>query len=85
MDQERRLQLYLEHVTTIKVPFSLQELKDKKMDTKNLDSICDNELGPNMLSQCFSAKFVDSENQPILFYFGNRISGEHGVSLIKIL
>jgi lipoate synthase len=63
----------MKHVTTIKVPFSLEEMK-KEMDPKKLDKICDEELGPNILAQCFSAKYVDSDDKPILFYFGNRIT-----------
>ena len=43
------------------------------VDTKALESICDNELGENAPAQCISGKYVDANQKPILYYFGNRI------------
>ena len=58
----------MENVTTIKVPFILEDMETNE-DT--LQGICDNELAQKP-AQCFSAKFVDKNNSPILFYFGFR-------------
>jgi hypothetical protein len=43
-----------------------------------LEDICDNELGPKQNAQCISAKFVDIDGEPILFYFGSRIIEKEG-------
>ena len=70
--KQKKLQYYLQQVTTIQVPYTLEELKNIK-DEKALESICDQDLGPNVPSQCISAKFVDADSEPILFYFGQRV------------
>lgn len=52
----------------------------------SLDSICDNKLA-DISPQCFSAKYVDKNNKPILFYFGFRPkepNHRYGVSIIII-
>jgi hypothetical protein len=67
---DKRLVYYLQHVTTIEVPFALEDMH-KDMHNKSLDSICDNDLA-DISPQCFSAKFVDKNKNPILFYFGFR-------------
>ena len=82
--QSMRLKYYLQHVTTIQVPFTLEEMKTN-VDTKALESICDNELGKNAPAQCISGKYVDANKKPILCYFGNRIrepKHKSGVSLL---
>ena len=76
---QKLLERYIENVTTIQVPFTLEDLK-KKEDDESLNHICDHELGPNTVAQCMSARFVDANDEPILFYFGKRISNTPGVS-----
>jgi len=77
--QRKALGKYIENVTTIQVPFTLEDLK-KTEDDETLNHICDHDLGPNTPAQCMSAKFVDANNEPILFYFGKRIADEPKVS-----
>jgi hypothetical protein len=82
-DQEflkRKLEYFLDNVTTIKVPFALDEMKED-MYKESLESICDNELAQKS-PQCFSAKFVDKDDLPILFYFGWRNTEQNEVGLI---
>lgn len=67
---QRRLAYFRENVTTIKVPFALE---DMEKDVGKLESICDVDLAQKS-PQCFSAKFVDKNNKPILFYFGSRVA-----------
>ena len=43
------------------------------VDTKALESICDNKLGENAPAQSISGKYVDDNQKPIPYYFGNRI------------
>jgi hypothetical protein len=48
-----------------------------------MEKVCEEKLGPNVAGQCMSAQFIDSEGEPILFYFGDRIllpEGQGGVS-----
>ena len=81
--QNNRLQYFLKYVTTIQVPFTLEKMKEN-VDTGALESICENELGPDTPAQCILAGFVDANRKPILFYFGARIRGpdnELGVSI----
>ena len=59
----------MQNVTTIRVPFALEEMSED-MHEKSLDSICDDLADKS--PQCFSAKFVDRNEETILFYFGLR-------------
>jgi hypothetical protein len=80
-----RIKHYIQFVTTVQVPFTLKEME--RVDVQELQRICDKELGDTAPSQCISARFVDSENMPILFYFGKRIkdiSKKVGVSFYFI-
>jgi hypothetical protein len=64
----------MQHVTTIKVPFALDEMRDsaENIFDESLESICDRLQVADISPQCFSAKFIDENNEPILFYFGFR-------------
>jgi len=66
---EKRLRNLMQNVTTIKVPFALDEMTED-MHKKPLESICNDLAGKS--PQCFSAKFIDKNNEVILFYFGLR-------------
>jgi hypothetical protein len=82
--EARHLQRYMQEVTKINLPFTLGSLEDKKKHSiKEMERVCQDHLGPNQPAQCMSAQFVDSEGQPVLFYFGDRIwlaEGESPVS-----
>lgn len=70
-----RAEKYKEFVQVIRVPFTLGSLEKKTLSGKDkeiLENICDNDLGPQQEAQCISAKFVDKDGKPILFYFGSR-------------
>jgi hypothetical protein len=69
-NKRNKLTYYSEYAPTIKVPFALGDMKED-MHEETLESICDVELAEQS-PQCFSAKFVDKDDQPILFYFGFR-------------
>lgn len=75
-----RAKKYIEFVQVIRVPFSLGSLERTltKDEKKDLEDICNNELGPDQDAQCISAKFVDIDGEPILFYFGSRIIKKEG-------
>jgi hypothetical protein len=75
-----RAEKYKEFVQVIRVPFSLGSLEEAltKEEKDELEDICDNELGPRQEAQCISAKFVDVDGEPILFYFGNRVIEKNG-------
>lgn len=75
-----RAQKYRDFVQVIRMPFTLDSLKKplKKAEKEKLEDICDNELGPEQDAQCISAKFVDENGEPILFYFGRRIVEKEG-------
>ena len=76
-----RAEKYKEFVQVIRVPFSLDSLQEKTLSDKEkqiLEDICDNDLGPQQEAQCMSAKFVDKDGKPILFYFGSRIIRKEG-------
>jgi hypothetical protein len=66
---ERRTQQLVQNVTTIKVPFALEDMNAKMCGGKPLEQICNEDLA-DISPQCFSAKFIDSNNKTILFYFG---------------
>lgn len=70
---ERRLQYYKDSIPTIRLPFALEDLNDDKAE---LEDICNHELGYWQSPQCFSAKFVDVNLKPVLFYFGFRRQDE---------
>jgi len=82
--EAKHLQRYMQEVTKIHLPFTLGSLEDKqKHSIKEMGRVCQEDLGPNQPGQCMSAQFVDSEGQPVLFYFGDRIwlaEGESPVS-----
>jgi hypothetical protein len=65
---QKRLQYYKENVPTIKLSFSLENMLE---DKDKLEDICNDELKFKS-PQCFSAKFVDINDRPVLFYFGLR-------------
>ena len=69
---EKHLKAYIQQVTKIKLPFTLKSLQ-MNQERDDLETVCQEKLGPNMPAQCMSAQFVDSEDEPILFYFGDRI------------
>jgi hypothetical protein len=82
---EKKLKYFQQHITTIKVPFALDEMHEDMFD-ESLESICDNQLA-DISPQCFSARFIDKNNEPILFYFGFRhpeAKHRYGVGLIFI-
>ena len=66
---ENRLLNLMQNVTTIKVPFALEEMTED-MCGKPLETVCDDLASKS--PQCFSAKFIDKNKQTILFYFGQR-------------
>ena len=66
---EKRLARLMKEVTTIRVPFTLEDMTQDMFKAKSLDDIC-KDLEDYQHSQCFSAKFVDANEQTILFYFG---------------
>jgi hypothetical protein len=67
---------FKENVATIKVPFVLEDMEG---DLKTLEWICENDLAQKS-PQCISAKFVDKNDNPILFYFGFRKVEKKGKS-----
>lgn len=73
-----RVEKYKEFVQVIRVPFTLDSLSKPliKVEKEKLEEICDNELGPGQDAQCISAKFVDKDGKPILYYFGCRVIEE---------
>jgi hypothetical protein len=62
-------------VQVIRVPFTLASLQKplKERDREELEVICREDLGPQQDPQCISAKFIDKDGKPILFYFGCRV------------
>ena len=76
----KHLETYMQQVTKIKLPFTLGSLEAKKKDmVDEMERKCAEELGPNKAGQSLSAQFIDSEGEPVLFYFGDRILlGEGG-------
>ena len=66
----RRMSYFEENVTIIKVPFTLEDM-DKNVCYEDLETICNSDLA-QVSPQCFSAKFIDKNDEPILFYFGFR-------------
>lgn len=75
-----RAEKYKDFVQVIRVPLTLERLQKPLTNTKKkkLEDICNNELGPTQDAQCISAKFVDKNGEPILFYFGHRIVEKEG-------
>lgn len=67
-----RYQKFIGFVQVIRVPFTLSSLQ-KPLKEKELEVICREDLGPQQDPQCISAKFIDKEGKPILFYFGCRV------------
>lgn len=65
---ENWAQEVVQNVTVIKADFALEDMNED-MCGKTLEEICDEDLA-NKSPQCFSAKFIDSNNKTILFYFG---------------
>jgi hypothetical protein len=59
---------FKENVTTIKVPFLLEDMSE---DLEAMENTCDIALA-QYSPQCLSAKFVDLNDNPILVYFGLR-------------
>ena len=60
--------------TLIKVSFTLKDI-DKNICYEDLETICNSDLA-QISPQCFSAKFVDVNLKPVLFYFGFRREDE---------
>lgn len=75
-----RAEKFKEFVQVIRVPFKLDSLKKPltQREKEELEEICENELGPEQDAQCISAKFVDEDGEPILFYFGFRMAEKNG-------
>ena len=83
---EGHLGNYMQEVTQIQLPFTLASLGEQaNQNKKEMEKVCEESLGANQPGQCMSAEFIDSEGQPVLFYFGDRIvlrKGESRVSKI---
>lgn len=81
---ERKLKHYIREVTTIKVPFALEDMKED-VDIEGLESTC--KKLESVDPQCLSARFVDKNGEPVFYYFGKRIKktdGKPGVRLYLI-
>lgn len=74
----KRFKKYVQQVTTIKLPFTFESLQQTAEDISQLEKICEDTLGPDRTPQCMSARFVDSEGKPILYYFGDRLELPEG-------
>ena len=59
----------MQNVTTIEVPFTLEQMH-KDMFDEPLESVCDDLADKS--PQCFTTKFIDKNKKTILFYFGLR-------------
>lgn len=84
--RDKHLQMYLQQATKIQLPLSFKELQ-KKHSIKEMEEICRKELGADQPAQCMSAQFIDSNQQPVLFYFGDRVllpRDQSGVRLLLI-
>lgn len=71
---ERRIRNFLEYADKFRVDFTLQNLVDglAKTNVAKMERICDQELGPNQPSRCFSAKYYTKDDEPLFFYLGER-------------
>ncbi|KAF8958777.1 hypothetical protein BDZ97DRAFT_1923398 [Flammula alnicola] len=70
-------QKYKEQAQVIRAPFTRRSLQ-KNADVAHLQEICNKELGPDRAAQHLSAQVIDRKGEPILFYFGYRITPEDG-------
>ena len=66
----RRLSYFEENVKIIKVPLTLEDM-DKNICYEDLETIYNSDLA-QISPQCFSVKFIDKNDELILFYFGFR-------------
>lgn len=70
---KRRAQHFMEWAQVIRVPTTLEKLKETAVDMEELDQICSVDLGSNKPAQCLSARFVGEDGETLLLYFGRRI------------
>lgn len=64
---------FVSQVQVIRTPFTREELQ-AKVDYASLERKCEKYLGPQQEAQHLSAKFVDKDGEPILFYWAHRIT-----------
>lgn len=71
---ERRVHNFLKYADKFRVDFTVQELVDDLQNTKSseIDQMCEELLGPNQPSRCFSAQFYSKDNEPLFFYLAER-------------
>lgn len=66
----------MEYAQVIRVPYTLEKLKEITFDKDEMESICANDLGPDKPAQCLSARFLGQDGEPLLLYFGRRVVRE---------
>lgn len=77
-DDERsiiRFQRYLEYAPTVVLPLTLRSLRKPltSKSRKSLEANTEKLLAPSHPARCTSAKYVDRNGEPLLYYFGRRL------------
>jgi len=70
-----RFQRYLDYAPKISVPVTLRSLR-KPLTAgikKKLEENADRLAAPSHPARCTSAKYVDRNGEPLLYYFGRRL------------
>ena len=74
-----RLNKFLQNADKFYLPFSLEELHDVRDDIQTkilLKKECERLMDPRIPSRPFSGQYFDSNGNPILCYFGERVNGQ---------
>lgn len=68
---------FLEFAQIIRVPYTLSGLQNVTQEQeRELENICNTELGSSQAAQCMSARFIDSDGKTLFCYFSRRITFE---------